>query len=189
MLIRSSNRLFDRSERESYFLLACDLLVAFDWRFITYVWGSSNVCPSCMSLLPTHSCGPALGRLAMLDQTLQFWIRFAFVSTGLLCIYLLAHRSKRTGIIGCPLDIGSHDLPLRPNFSLLGVSHSVRLSLFPWGTHKNILHCEIDHFRRWLINSIRFPAVTCGLIFFSRWTILVLQLLCQPLIYWSHHLF
>jgi hypothetical protein len=53
VLIRSSNRLFDRSERESYFLLACDLLVAFNWRFITYVWGSLNVCPLCVSLLPT----------------------------------------------------------------------------------------------------------------------------------------
>jgi hypothetical protein len=125
-----------------------------------------SVLHACQPLLPTHSCGPALGCLAMLDQTLQFWIRFAFVLSGLLCIYLLAHRSKRTGIIGCPLDIGSHDLPLWPNFSLLGVSHSVRLSLFPWGTHKTffIVKLTIDHFHRWLINSIDFPAVTCCLI-------------------------
>jgi hypothetical protein len=159
VLIWSSNRLVDTSERESYFLLACDLLVAFDWCFITYMWGSSNVCPLCVLLLPTHSCGPALGHLAMLDQTLWFWFSFASVLTGLLCIDLLAHRSKRTGIIDCPMDIGSHDLPLWPNFSWLGVSHSVRLSLFPWGTHKNILHSEIDHFCRWLINLIHFPAM------------------------------
>jgi hypothetical protein len=55
VLIRSSNRLFDRRERESYYLLACDLLVAFNWRFITYVWGSSNVCPLCVSLLPPNT--------------------------------------------------------------------------------------------------------------------------------------